>query len=95
MNKIFSSSKPKEEFPKEWSHWEGFLVREMKPGMKSSDTFARYYSRKTGSFESVSEVLKMLWLYCSFTLKNRRKYHCSMCKQNGHNCNTCPSAPNH
>ena len=79
-------------------HWEDFLEKEMKQEIKIFRHLRKNHSRKTGTFESVSDVLKMHWLYCSFKLKTlsevaRRKYKCSICKQNGHNCNTCPSAP--
>ena len=139
MHKIFSSSKPKEEFPEEWSQYKsravefgkhliasypyarwsnyvhktieyvqevieshgtlgGFSGEGNEAGNKIFQHLRKNHSRKTGTFESVSDVLKMHWLYCSFKLKTlnevaRRKYKCSICKQNGHNCNTCPSAP--
>lgn len=139
MHKIFSSSKPKEEFPEEWSQYKsravefgkhliasypyarwsnyvhktieyvqevieshgtlgGFSGEGNEAGNKIFQHLRKNHSRKTGTFESVSDVLKMHWLYCSFKLKtlnevSRRKYKCSICKQNGHNCNTCPSAP--
>lgn len=78
---------------------EGFSGEGNEAGNQFFRHLRKNHSRKSRTFDSVNDVLKMQWLYCSFKLKRlgdvaRRKYRCSTCKQNGHNCNTCPSAPN-
>ena len=77
----------------------GFCGEDNEAGNKIFSHLCKNHSRKSGTFDSVNDVLKMHWLYCSFKLKKlsdvaRGKYGCSICKQNGRNCHTCPSAPN-
>lgn len=54
------------------------------------------HSRKGSTLHSVTDVLKVHWLYCSRKLRklshvSRRKYKCSLCNQMGHNCMSCPA----
>lgn len=56
------------------------------------------HSRKSGTFESLTDVLQMHWFYCSHALMSlshvaRNNYKCTKCGQTGHNSATCPSKP--
>jgi len=77
----------------------GFSGEGNEAGNKPFHTYARTIQGNPALLIRVNDVLKMQWLYYCLKLKKlsdiaRRKYRCSICKQNGHNCNTCPSAPN-
>ena len=64
----------------------GFSGKGNETGNKIFHHMRKNHSRKTSTYDSVSDVLKMHWLYCSSKLS---------CKQYGHNCITCPSASKH
>ena len=56
------------------------------------------HSRKGCTLLSVTDVLRVHWLYCSSKLRklsyvSRRKYKCSSCNQIGHNSMSCPAKP--
>lgn len=109
MHNMFSSRKPKEEFPFEWNlyksraiefghqhisnypyaRWSNYVhktIEHVQEVIESSDTLGGFsgggneacnkifrhihHPLKTSTYDSVSDVLKMIWLYCSRKLKN-------------------------
>jgi len=77
--------------------WEASLERVMRQATKSSATCAKNHSMKISLYHSVSDIMKMHWLYClqkakKKTLSNvaKQKYECSICNWHGHTYITCP-----
>ena len=74
----------------------GFSGEGNEAGNKIFRHLRKNHSRKSGTFESVTDVLQMHWFYCRHALMSlshvaRNKYKCTKCGQTGHNSATCPS----
>lgn len=79
---------------------EGTLGSSSGEGNKAGNKIFRHlrknHTRKSDTFESVTDVLQMQWFYCSHAFMSlshvaRNKYKCTKCGQTGHNSATCPS----
>ena len=79
-----------------WSNYIHKVIEHVQETIEEEGTLRKNHSRKSGTYDSVTDVLRMHWFYCSKALRSlshvaRSKYRCTECGKAGHNSATCPS----